>query len=77
MEEVNIPNEEKDEFLAWQYGEFKKQKAIKACQEKLEAMHNDLKTLNKKQFKEKYGDPSKVWAETKWALYKAKKGIVD
>lgn len=74
---IDIPEDEREAFVQWQYSEFKKQAEIKKCQDKLEEMANDLKRLNKDEFKAKYGNPSKVWAETKWALYKARKGIVD
>ena len=72
MEEDPLKDKEYVDFLKADYVKYKKVKELKS---KLVGMADDLASMNKDDFKKKYGNPSKAWADIKWELYKAQHGI--
>lgn len=80
VKNMNIKLEEmmKDEnFLKYLYRDFKRQKKIKECKDKINIMMNDMKVLSKELFIKKYGSPQQTFAKLKWELYKAKNDLID
>lgn len=55
------------------YQEYKKQQRINQINQKILTMYEDMRSMSGTDFKSKYGNPSKVWADLKWQLYLAKK----
>lgn len=61
-------------FIKYMWKEYRKQSRIEVLKNKLQEMVSDVK-LKGVDMRSKYGNPSAVFARTKWEIYQIKRGL--